>query len=81
MKTSVGIRTENKTRRKSYGYSHASPGARNLSRVPKLNGNGGQKPRTRTEDEGPITAPFCVENGRNGVAMVAGGLKHIEIYK
>jgi hypothetical protein len=30
----------------------------------------------RTEDEGPIIAPFCVENGRNGVSGVPGGLKH-----
>jgi hypothetical protein len=30
----------------------------------------------RTEDEGPIIAPFYVENGRNGVSGEPGGLKH-----
>jgi hypothetical protein len=30
----------------------------------------------RIEDEGPIIAPFYVENGRNGVSGVPGGLKH-----
>jgi hypothetical protein len=60
-------------------HSPAGLGARNWSRVPKVSENGGQKQRTRTEDEGPITAPFYVENGRNGVAVVAGGLKYIKI--
>jgi hypothetical protein len=35
--------------------------------------------RIRTEDEGPITAPFYVENGRNGVWEVPGGLKHKQV--
>lgn len=33
----------------------------------------------RTEDEGPIIAPFYVENGRNDVSGVPGGLKHKEM--
>jgi uncharacterized protein YfaP (DUF2135 family) len=81
MRISVGLLTEKSTSRETCSYSHVSLGVRNWSRVPKLSGNGGQMPQTRTEDEGPITAPFCVESGRNGVAEVAGGLKNIKIYK
>jgi len=33
----------------------------------------------RTEDVGPIIKPFYVENGRNGVSGVPGGLKHKQI--
>ena len=60
----------------NYSYSPASQGARNWSRVPKWDENGGQMLQIRTEDEGPIIAPFYVENGRNGVSGVPGGLKH-----
>jgi hypothetical protein len=62
-------------------HSPAGLDARNWSHVPTVNENGGQMQRTRTEDEGPITTPFYVENVRNGVAVVAGGLKYIKINK
>jgi hypothetical protein len=53
--------------------------AQNWSRVPTANENSGQMQKTRTEDEGPITAPFCVGNGRNGVSVADGALKYKQI--
>lgn len=49
--------------------------------MPGADGNVDQTQKIRTEDEGPITAPFYVGNGRNGVVGVVGGLKHININK